>query len=167
MKRKPFSNELFQQQLTIGHKWTTLVAERLNNCGIEAEVTAMDYVDEEAEMGDYADEQDVTLITGHCVEVKSRNLEFGADPKSFPYTTAFVDTVGGWAKKINTPIAVVFASQITGEMLVVMTDTFDQWGSVKKFDRVRGYSDNFHTVQRRLLLPFDEGVKQIEGIMYG
>ena len=99
--------------------------------------------------------------------MKSRSLDFGADPKSFPYTNAFVDTVGGWKKKKNKPIAVVFVSRATDQMLVVMGDTDDKWGSVKKYDRIRQHYDTFHTVQRRMLLPFNEATQRIREIVYG
>ena len=165
MKRA--SDEIFRREATIGQKYAELVAARLRCHNINAEATELTFAASEEEIADYADEQDVVLDTGHCIEVKSRTLDFDADPKSFPYTNAFVDTVGGWKKKKNKPIAVVFVSRSTDQMLVVMGDTDSKWGSVKKFDRVRKHYDTFHTVQRRMLLSFDQAVEQIQQIAYG
>lgn len=160
MKRA--SDEIFRREATIGQKYAELVAARLTECGINAEATELTFAASEEEIKDYEDEQDVVLDSGHCVEVKSRNLDFGKDPKSFPYTTAFVDTVGGWKKKKNKPVAVVFVSRVTDEMLVVMGDTDETWGHVKKFDRIRKHYDTFHIVPRKMLLSFDEAVEQIK-----
>ena len=165
MKRA--SDEIFRREATIGQKYAELVAARLRCHNINAEATELTFAATEEEIADYEDEQDVVLDSGHCIEVKSRSLEFDADPKSFPYTTAFVDTVAGWKKKKNKPIAVVFVSRATDQMLIVMGDTDDKWGSVKKFDRIRKHYDNFHTVQRRMLLPFDEAVEKIRVIAFG
>lgn len=165
MKRA--SDEIFRREATIGQKYAELVAARLRCHNINAEATELTFAATEAEIADYEDEQDIVLDTGHCIEVKSRSLDFGADPKSFPYTNAFVDTVGGWKKKKNKPIAVVFVSRATDQMLVVMGDTDDKWGSVKKYDRIRQHYDTFHTVQRRMLLPFNEATQRIREIVYG
>lgn len=165
MKRA--SDEIFRREATIGQKYAELVAARLRCHNINAEATELTFAATEAEIADYEDEQDIVLDTGHCIEVKSRSLDFGADPKSFPYTNAFVDTVGGWKKKKNKPIAVVFVSRATDQMLVVMGDTDDKWGSVKKYDRIRHHYDTFHTVQRRMLLPFNEATQRIREIVYG
>lgn len=165
MKRA--SDEIFRREATIGQKYAELVAARLRCHGVNAEATELTFAASEEEIADYEDEQDVILDSGHCIEVKSRNLEFDADPKSFPYTNAFVDTVGGWKKKINKPVAVIFVSRKTDQMLAVMGNTDDKWGSVKKFDRIRKHYDNFHTVQRRSLLSFEEAVKQIKEITGG
>lgn len=155
------SDEIFRREATIGQQYAELVAARLTEHGINAEATELTFAETEEQIADYEDEQDVLLDTGQCVEVKSRNLDFGADPQSFPYTTAFVDTVSGWRKKKNKPVAVVFVSRTTNEMLVVMGDTDSQWGHVKKFDRIRKHYDTFHIVPRKTLLPFDTAVEEI------
>jgi hypothetical protein len=165
MKRA--SDEIFRREATIGQQYAELVAARLCENGINAEATELTFAETEEQIKDYEDEQDVVLDSGHCVEVKSRNLEFDADPKSFPYTTAFVDTVAGWRKKRNKPVAVVFVSRATDQMLVVMGDTDDQWGAVKKFDRIRKHYDTFHTVPRRMLISFDTAVELIKEITNG
>lgn len=165
MKRA--SDEIFRREATIGQKYAELVAERLRENDINAEATELTFASSEEEIADYADEQDIVLDTGHCIEVKSRNLEFGDQPKSFPYPTAFVDTVAGWKKKVNKPLAVIFVSRKTDQMLVIMGDTDHTWGHVKKFDRIRKHYDTFHIVPKKMLLSFDEAVELIRQIAYG
>lgn len=160
MKRA--SDEIFRREATIGQEYAELVAARLCEKGINAEATELTFAASEEEIADYEDEQDVVLDTGHCVEVKSRNLNFTDDPKSFPYTTAFVDTVAGWRKKKNKPVAVIFVSRATKDMLVIMGDTDSKWGHVKKFDRIRKHYDTFHIVPRKMLLSFEEAVEEIK-----
>jgi hypothetical protein len=162
MKRA--SDEIFRREASIGQLYAELVAARLRCRGIKALATELTFAETEEQIKDYEDEQDIILESGNCIEVKSRSLDFGADPKSFPYTTAFVDTVGGWKKKKNKPLAVIFVSRTTDQMLVVMGDTDHEWGAVKKFDRIRKHYDNFHTVKRSMLISFDDAVQAIKEI---
>lgn len=160
MKRA--TDEIFRREATIGQKYAELVAARLRCHNINATATELTFAETEEQIKDYADEQDVVLDDGRCVEVKSRSLEFYDDPKSFPYSTAFVDTVGGWKKKINKPVAVVFVSRVTDQMLVVMGCTDHEWGAIKKFDRIRKHYDNFHTVKKSGIISFREAAEIIK-----
>lgn len=150
------NDQLFFEQLGIGHEWAEAVAARFRVAGITAMATPMTYRQTLADRHQYRNEIDLLVgATGAPVEVKSRNLGFSEDPATYPYDTAFVDTVGGWDAKYPKPIVIVLVSQKTGAMLVVPASSQATWARTHTFDRVRNVQDVWYTVDRAQLLSFD------------
>jgi len=111
----------------------------------------------------FISERDIIVPTPEgdfLIESKSRNLEFGSDPLSFPYSMPFVDTRSGWDQKEEKPRAVVFVSPKTREMLVVSVEhTRASWTTEERFDHVRKIKDTFYVVPKEKLVSFDTLVK--------
>lgn len=148
--------EMFREQATIGQTWAEHVASELNNNKVHCKATPLEFATSEADRVRFENEQDIIFdMFSGCLEVKSRNLSFTANPLSFPYETAYVDTVSGWNKKTPPPLAVIVVSQITQAKLVIPTTTKPYWRQRRSFDRVRQYSDTWYTVHRTHLRPFD------------
>jgi hypothetical protein len=157
------NDELFKRELATGDKWANHVADVLNSMEIPCHATEMVFRDNISQIPEFSEnDKDVVLHNpAGFIEVKSRNLSFGADPASYPYDTAFVDTADGWAKKKEQPIAVVLVSQRTSEMLVIPATTEPQWGQESKYDRVRGIFETWLTVHKSHLRPFPELVSHL------
>lgn len=151
------NDELFFDELARGHQWAEFVAERLRRAGFETEVTPMRKRQSIEHRHEFAREIDLLVGPRKApFEVKSRDLSFGEDVASYPYRTAFVDTVSGWDAKDPRPVAVVLVSQRTRAMLVVPPSTAPEWERESKRDRVRGIDDEWYTISRSRLLTFDE-----------
>lgn len=162
MKPKPFPDDIFIREATIGQKYAELVAARLRCHNIDAIASQFNF-DPERDPADFADEQDVLLGDGRCLEVKSRRLAFDCEPSTFPYKTALVDTAAGWRKKINKPVGVCVVSQHTDQMLFIPAETEPQWGTKKGWDRVRSIHENWLTVDRDLMVTFNQMLNHING----
>lgn len=156
------NDQLFFEQLEIGHDWAEKVATRLSAAGVGASATPMTRRSSVDHRHEYRNEQDVVIARGHrAVEVKSRNLAFFEEPSTYPYPTALLDTVSGWNAKHPKPIAVVLVSQITGAMLVAPLSTSDNWTVTSAHDRVRGIDDRWYTVDVDDLIPFPVFVQRL------
>lgn len=151
------NDELFYEELSAGHRWATHVANEMNERHVRCHVKPMEFRENLDDRDRFENEQDITFdIMSGCVEVKSRRLHFTHDPRSFPYGTAFVDTVAGWEKKQPKPLAVVLVSQLTKAMIVVPTSTKGKWGTKRSFDRVRNIEESWYVVNRTQLRSFDD-----------
>jgi RNA polymerase primary sigma factor len=156
------NDQLFFEQLEIGHDWAEKLATRLTAAGVSASATPMVRRSSVDHRHEFRNEQDVVLARGHrAVEVKSRNLAFFEEPSTYPYPTALLDTVSGWDAKHPKPIAVVLVSQITGAMLVAPLSTSDNWTVTNAHDRVRGIDDRWYTVDVDDLIPFPVFVQRL------
>ena len=154
------NDELFFDELSTGHRFTELVATRLRERGVAAEVTPMERRRTIDDRGEFSSEIDLFAGTDRKpIEVKSRQLTFGTDPRSYPYRTAFVDTVSGWDAKTRKPVAVVLVSQLTQEMLVVPPSRRAHWTVERKHDRVRNITDSWYCAPRGYLRTFDQFVE--------
>ena len=151
------NDELFFNELTTGHRWAEYVAEKLRHRKIPCHVKPVDFRKSLDDRDRFENEQDVILesVRG-CLEVKSRRLRFGSEPVTYPYSTAFVDTVSGWNKKSPRPLAVVLVSQLTKNMLVVPVSTQDRWTTSRSLDRVRNIQETWYTVKKTDLRSFDD-----------
>jgi hypothetical protein len=152
-----YTQELFVQELKIGHKWSEYVAAILNNAEIKCEATPMKIAQTEEERLSFATEKDVVFLDmpGH-IEVKSRRLNFSDEPSSYPKDTAFVDTEYGWNLKNPLPLAVVLVSQNTGSLLVIPVSSSHTWTTTRKFDNVRKIKDTFLLVDKLHIKPWSE-----------
>lgn len=144
---------LFKEQLAIGHRWAEHVVSILTAAGLDAEATPMSVRATVEDRGQYAQELDI-VVEGIRVECKSRKLRFTDSPSSYPYRTAFLDTVSGWDAKETKPTAVVLVSQLTGACLVIPVRTSrDSWTTRAIHDRVRNIDERCYECPRELLLP--------------
>ena len=154
------NDELFRQKLETGHRWARAVAERLQAEGIDARLTPLRWRNSIDDRHRFRNEQDVVVNTDegqYVIEVKSRDLDFDEEPSSYPYDTAYVDTVSGWDQKDREPTAVVLVSQLTGGMLVVpVRKTRAHWRKVRNFDRRRSISDWWYEVDKQFLKPMSD-----------
>jgi len=151
------NDALFRSEAREGHKWASFVADRLAEQNVSCRATELEFAADEADRERFINEQDIVLLAQPgVIEVKSRRLKFSAAPKSYPYATAFVDTVTGWEKKSPKPLAVVLVSQQTSDMLVVPVSTHGSWSVTTSFDRVRKINERWYTVPSSLLRPFSE-----------
>jgi hypothetical protein len=152
------NHELFLKELATGNKWAAHVAEHLNSVGISCYTPESKIRKNISEISSFSEnEKDIvfTEMSGH-LEVKSRALAFNKLVQSYPYDTAFVDTVSGWEKKLEKPLAVILVSQKTSSMLYIPVNTSHLWSSERKYDRVRGITDTWLTVDKKHLLPMSE-----------
>lgn len=152
-----YSKELFVSELTIGTKWAFYVADFLNANGIACHATEMELAETEAEIPEFSkNEKDIILhdIEG-SIEVKSRRLTFN-DWLSYPWDEMFVDTVSGWHKKEEKPLAVIVVSQVTGKMLVIPRETEPNWFKFSGFDKIRQIHDVWYMAKKSDLLDIDE-----------
>lgn len=160
-----FKNDaLFRRELEVGHKWAAIVADRLNEEGVPAELTPLAWRDSIDDRHQFSNETDITILTHHGllgIESKSRNLHFTDDPLTYPYSTAFVDTVSGWDRKTVKPIAVVFTSQKTRQMLALPSKSSNVWTTEYTFDRVRKIYDWWYEAPSSTLLPFQVLVESL------
>lgn len=147
----------FRKEATIGHSWSEHVASDLLSFGVNCKASPLIIVafKDRAEL---ENEQDVILGEGpQCVEVKSRNLSFTDDPLSFPYSTAFIDTVSGWEKKTPPPLAVVLVSQITRCKLVIpVSEKQSFWKTRRSYDRIRKHPDTWYEIDKSRLKKFSD-----------
>jgi hypothetical protein len=146
----------FLQQLAIGDKWAEHVATQITEAGKYAHATPLQVAGSAEQIAAFtALEKDIMLDKGRTLEVKSRSFAFtGVD--DYPYETAFVDTVEGWAAKVSHPVAVAVVSQSTGCVVVVPVSTESMWGVGRVFDSKRGFEVKVLECPRGLLRSFEE-----------
>jgi hypothetical protein len=155
------NDDLFRRELEAGHRWAEVIARRFLGAELHVEVTPLEWRNDIDDRRRFAGERDLLVGPSRVhVEAKSRRLHFTDDPATYPFDTAFVDTVSGWDQKPSAPVAVVLVSQLTVGMLVVpVRTTRAQWTIEERRDRVRNISDRWYCVPRPLLLPFDDLVQ--------
>ena len=153
------NNRLFLDELREGRRWQEWAAKELEVRGLRVELP------EHSERGAIEDadrwtrdDQDLVVrntAVGDCVlEVKSRPLYF-LDPPSYPYPTALVDTVDGWAAKAVEPRAVLLVSRPAKRILVVSAATRGRWTVKRARDGVRNTVADFYECPRNLLASFE------------
>jgi len=153
------NDELFAEQLEVGHRFARRVAARLRSHGLQVKVTPKRWRRTLADRHAFADEHDLTVGARRpCrIDVKSRGLSFrDGDPATFPYPRAFVETERGWKRKRRRPLAIVLVSQPTDGVLVVPVSTAPTWKAVERYDEARGITDRFLTIRRDQLRTLTE-----------
>jgi hypothetical protein len=102
-------------------------------------------------------EKDIVLdLVPYVLEVKNVSIEFGWDPKDFPFPTTIVDTVSSYEDKEEKPIAYILRSKKTGAMLTVGMSSKDRWKSKTLYDKKQQLTDNFYIVSKADLRSMDE-----------
>lgn len=150
---------LFISELREGRKWQEWAAKELELRGLLVELP--EYSEraliEDADRWTMHDQDIVVRNTavGDCtLEVKSRPLYF-LDPPSYPWPTALVDTVDGWAAKAVEPRAVLLVSRPAKRILVVSAATRGRWTVKRARDNVRNTLADFYECPRELLASFE------------
>lgn len=144
------NDELARKLTEQGWWWQRFVGAFFQAHGLEVDLPEYSWRESIADIPEHEDSVDLT-ISGERIEVKSRNLYFTCDPRTFPYDRAFVDTVRKYELHDPKPLAYVFVSQKTGSMLCVPgrnEDEVSRWDIVEKFDHVRKINERFYTVDR-------------------
>jgi len=156
---------LFLAELREGRRWQEWAAAELRLRGLRVELPEHS---ERAHIED-ADrwtrrDQDLVVrgsAVGDCVlEVKSRPLYF-LDPPSYPWSTALVDTVDGWAAKEIEPRAVLLVSRPARRILVVSAATRPRWTVKRAKDQVRNTVADFYECPKRYLASFEWLVQKL------
>jgi len=145
-----------------GHKFNEIVAMRLKEFGIMAEVPEFSFAKSQAEIRDYTLNDKDVIVGDRVIEVKSRNLAFTDDPSTFPYDDLIVDTVSGYEAKEPKPIAYVMVSQKTGGMFIIPTAFSNAWRVERKYDRDRKHEDDFYLTSKGLGRPFSQLVSKLK-----
>lgn len=151
-----FDNDgLFRSELEEGHRQARKVSLRLEAQGLTTSLTPLAWRSTIDDRHQFSGEIDLK-VERLPVEAKSRRLTFTDKPHTYPFATAFIDTVSGWEQKTVKPRAVVLVSQETGCMLVVpVSGSRSQWSIKATRDRVRDIHDEWYVCSRGLLVTFD------------
>lgn len=157
------NDELFAAQVAVGHRFALQVGARLLETGHAVSVTPFSVRASLADVGDYAEEEDIVVRSASgaefVVESKSRNLVFGPEPDKYPYTTAFVCRTASWDRLSRKPDATVLTSQQTGVMLVIPGRTRPQWTRERGHDGLRGIVSEWYMAPKAVLRPMHELVR--------
>lgn len=154
------NDELFRQQLAIGHAHAQYVAGVLRLAGVSVAVTPHRVRERVGDRHRWRDEYDL-LANGKRLEVKSRSLKF-TGPRDFPKPTAYVYALRGWDAKIHKPAAIVLVSQETRGLAVVPASTRPKWIARKTDDHVRRIRYTVLEAPRELLKSVDELVDWLQ-----
>lgn len=152
----------YHKAMKEGHAYNKIVAMRLQSEGIVAEVPEFSFAKTKEEIKDYTLNDKDIIVGEDVIEVKSRNLNFGDDPNSFPYDELIIDTVSGFEAKNPKPIAYVMVSQNTGGMFVFPTSFVNSWRIERKYDRYRKHEDDFYLAPKALGRPFSQLVDKLK-----
>jgi hypothetical protein len=155
------NDALFRSQLTRGHHFASVVAERLRAEGLAVDLTPMEWRENIDDAKRFADEIDLT-VEGKRVEVKSSSRSF-TGPDDWPFPVAFVDTASGWAAKRVRPVAVVCISQPTEGIAVIPMSSEDRWTTKRVFDAVRGIEETMLAAPLDALRSLDDLVAWFKG----
>ena len=148
---------------TEGHSYNKIVAQYLIDNGIPCTVPELQIAKNSGERRHMTlTEKDIVLdLIPHVLEVKNVSIEFGWDPKDFPFPTTIVDTVNSYEDKQQKPLAYILRSKKTGAMLAVGPSSKDRWGQKNLYDKKQELTDNFYIVNKRDLRSMDELIAYI------
>jgi hypothetical protein len=132
--------------MTEGHRYNSIVAERITSQGILCTVPELYLVEDVSEIADMTKyEKDLVIDSiDEVIEVKSRNLWFTDDISTYPYNDIIVDTVSGYEAKDKKPLGYVFVSQKGNGMFCLPTNTKSTWKKKVLYDKYRGIQDTFY-----------------------
>jgi hypothetical protein len=155
----------YVKAFTEGHSYNKIVAQYLIDNGIPCTVPELQIAKNSGERRHMTlTEKDIVLdLIPHVLEVKNVSIEFGWDPKDFPFPTTIVDTVNSYEDKQQKPLAYILRSKKTGAMLAVGPSSKDRWGQKSLYDKKQELTDNFYIVNKRDLRSMDELIAYIAG----
>lgn len=154
----------YRKAYTEGHEYNEYVAEHLRSNGIECEVPELEIAENPADWSKFTHtEKDIILSSGEVLEVKSINQHFTGDPGSWPMPRAIVDTYSGYHGKRKRPLAYIFVSQQTREMLAISTEKPSKnWTVERKYDKYRQKEDDFYFAPKQELRPIDKLINYLK-----
>lgn len=153
----------YVKAFTEGHAYNKIVAEYLRNREIPCAVPELRIARNGQERREMTlTEKDITLsLIPHVLEVKNVSIDFGWDPKDFPFPTTIVDTVSSYEDKQQKPLAYVLRSKKTGAMLAVGPSSKDRWKQKTLYDKKQQLTDNFYIVDKSDLRSMDDLIQHI------
>ena len=155
------NDALFREQVTAGHRWERYVAAFLALQGLEVRLSEQSVRDHIKNAHHYKGGVDL-WVAGILAEVKSRGFAYHT-PRDFGHETLLVDTVPKWELKNPEPVLVLCVSQRTGAMIATSSSVKDHWEKVVKYDNVRGIEELFYIAHRKVWLPIEKVVANLEG----
>jgi predicted 2-oxoglutarate/Fe(II)-dependent dioxygenase YbiX len=153
----------YRSSFELGHKYSRLVTQRLQDCGVEAELQPLEFARDEQDRERFTlHEKDIVTAAG-VLEVKSSSRVFGDDPFDYPASSLIVDTLHGFNAKVRKPVAYCMVSQATQAMLVVPVSSRHEWWVQNLYDRKREIYDDFLLANKSVLRSFAELVDWLKG----
>jgi hypothetical protein len=154
----------YKASMAKGHKYNELVGKRIASEGISCTVPELYLVKDLSEIPDMTKyEKDIILDPiDEVLEVKSRDLWFTDDLRTYPHNNLIVDTVSGYETKEQKPMGYVFVSQRAGGMICLPTYTKDTWEKKVLYDKYRDLHDTFYIASIEQCKPFTALVKHIK-----
>jgi hypothetical protein len=148
----------YVKAFTEGHSYNKIVADYLIDSGIPCIVPELQIAknNEERRFMTLTEKDIVLDLVPYVLEVKNVSIEFGWDPKDFPFPTTIVDTVSSYEDKEEKPIAYILRSKKTGAMLTVGMSSKDRWKKKTLYDKKQQLTDNFYIVNKVDLRSMDE-----------
>ena len=164
MQQPHFPDEVFERELTIGHRWQRHVANFLVLQGLEVACSPLRIRPDYDARKLYSD-GDLIVGGSTLVEVKSRRVPFtsAADipAKHLPF---FVDEVPNYLKKRQRPEAYVIVSTITGAMVSIAGADPTRWQVVRKQDTIRGCACRWFAAPASCIRPVERLVQHLQNI---
>lgn len=161
------NDELARAQFEVGWRWQRYVGDFFAAHDLPVELPPLKIRQSVDQIDEFADEWDLK-VAGERIEVKSRDLIFSSNPRSFPHPTALVDTVSGYDAHEKKPRAYIFVSQKTGSLLATPSsqkecDAF--WSKTVKSDRVRNINGEvFYETPRSRLTSIERVLARLQAI---
>lgn len=155
------NDALFLQELTKGHRFERLVAQRLLEKGFTVQVPRKSIRSNVTEIHKYKNEVD--LYVGRWqklptkIEIKSRDLYFTC-PDDVPEwcMPLFVMTEDSWKQTDEKPAAILVVSQQTGAIIATSSVWQHKWHVIRAPDSVRGIRVTTYAADRELWHTFQD-----------
>jgi hypothetical protein len=148
----------YVKAFTEGHSYNKIVAKHLADSGIPCTVPELQIAknNEERRFMTLTEKDIVLDLVPYVLEVKNVSIEFGWDPKDFPFPTTIVDTVSSYEDKEEKPVAYILRSKKTGAMLTVGMSSKNRWRQKTLYDKKQQLTDNFYIVDKKDLRTMQE-----------
>lgn len=154
----------YKASMTKGHKYNVLVGDRLKSLDISCTVPDLYLVKDMSEIPDMTKyEKDIILDSNAVLEVKSRDLWFTDDLRTYPHNNLIVDTVSGYDLKEVKPIGYIFVSQRGGGMITLPTYTSPTWEKKRLYDKYRDIYEDFYIASIDQCKTFSALINHIRG----
>ncbi len=157
------NDTLFKSLVAEGHSWQALPYIFLNLQGFDVDMPDLTIRKDISEAGQWLETYDLR-VGELLIEVKSRPFVF-TSPRDWPKNRlpAFVDTTKKWRAKTIKPFAYIFISKPTGGMVATcsLAGAKGRWKKVRRWDRVRQFSEEFYAVEAQNLVRMDTLVRAL------